>query len=69
MTMLDTGYKSLQIPRKRGRPRASVTRQCTADGCSKRAYKDNPYCPVCTRRYDRHGDPMITLTRGRKPRA
>ena len=49
-----------------GRPRASNLRQCAVEGCSGRAYKDNPYCPKCTRRYQRHDDPAMVKTRGRK---
>lgn len=58
-------YKSVQIPRKRGRPRM-VRRFCGAQGCTNRAYGNNSYCQRCTRRFQRHGDPNIVLKRGRK---
>jgi hypothetical protein len=61
--------KAVQIPRKRGHPKASVIRQCTVVGCAGRAYKNNPYCQKCTRRFERTGDPTRTRTRGRKPNA
>jgi hypothetical protein len=58
--------KSLHNSPSRGRPRARVIRYCAVPECGARAYKNNPYCPVCTRRAERHGDPTIVLKRGRK---
>lgn len=60
-----TPYKSLHNSRRRGRPRKPRL-SCAAPGCEQRAYADNPYCPVHTRRYERRGDPTIVLARGRK---
>lgn len=49
----------------RGRPGA-LRRTCVPPNCAARAWADNIYCPRCTMRIRRHGDPGITLKRGPK---
>lgn len=39
---------------------------CAVEGCEKRAYGLNLYCPMHRLRYQRHGDPTVELKRGRK---
>lgn len=39
---------------------------CLADGCENRVYGLKLYCPKHLLRIKRHGDPTITLKRGRK---
>lgn len=39
-------------------------RACSVDGCDRRAWKDNPYCPMHTLRARRHGDPTVVGKRG-----
>ena len=41
-------------------------RACAVDGCRRRAWKDNRYCPLHHLRNERHGDPSVVLPRGRK---
>lgn len=41
---------------------------CIVEGCDKRAYGLNLYCPTHRRRAQRHGDPTIVGRRGRKKR-
>lgn len=50
---------------RRGR-KPHEQRRCGAVLCNGRAYKENPYCPKCTRRFERHGDAGVVLKRGRK---
>ena len=45
-----------------------AARLCEVDGCEERAYGLNLYCPLHRRRFQRHGDPTMRLTRGRKKR-
>lgn len=63
---MDTVYKSVQIDLRRCGRKPLPQRQCTVEGCNGRAYRDNLYCQKCTRRYQRHGDPTVVCTRGRK---
>jgi len=49
----------------RGRPGAPP-HICVALNCGARAWADNRYCPRCTMRIRRHGDPTVTLKRGPK---
>lgn len=46
-------------PNKRG-PKPRLIRTCAVVGCTARAHKNNPYCPLHTLRAQRHGgDPTI----------